>query len=217
MPERIQLRRTKGWRLPDGARSVARPTKWGNPWALGTSDDGVARTPEMVVIWYRDVLWRLEDDPDGRHGLPTLDTVRAELAGRDLACWCPVDAEWCHADVLLEAANSAVCSMCGDCCDRIRLPVETWLGLTDPEPETASQRFCSQHWHPIARSDEHIVVECDRFDPVGRLCMAYEDRPPICSGFPYYGRPPANGLTSERCSFRADFDLPIMLTRKVPL
>lgn len=30
--------------------------------------------------------------------------VRAELAGRDLACWCPLD-QPCHADVLLEIAN----------------------------------------------------------------------------------------------------------------
>lgn len=30
--------------------------------------------------------------------------VRAELAGHDLACWCPLD-QPCHADVLLEVAN----------------------------------------------------------------------------------------------------------------
>ena len=29
----------------------------------------------------------------------------AELRGKDLACWCPLD-EPCHADVLLELANS---------------------------------------------------------------------------------------------------------------
>ena len=34
------------------------------------------------------------------------DDVRRELAGRDLACWCPLD-EPCHADVLLEVANTA--------------------------------------------------------------------------------------------------------------
>lgn len=30
--------------------------------------------------------------------------VKAELAGKNLACWCPLDAP-CHADVLLEIAN----------------------------------------------------------------------------------------------------------------
>jgi Domain of unknown function (DUF4326) len=35
MPERVQQRRTKGWRKPDGAISVARPHKWGNPFEVG--------------------------------------------------------------------------------------------------------------------------------------------------------------------------------------
>ena len=30
-PRRIQLRRTAGWRKPEGAIVVARPSKWGNP------------------------------------------------------------------------------------------------------------------------------------------------------------------------------------------
>ena len=32
MPERIQRKRTKGWRMPEGAIYVGRPTKWGNPY-----------------------------------------------------------------------------------------------------------------------------------------------------------------------------------------
>jgi hypothetical protein len=34
----------------------------------------------------------------------TADDVRAELAGHDLCCWCPLD-QRCHADVLLQVAN----------------------------------------------------------------------------------------------------------------
>lgn len=30
-PRRIQRHRTKGWRMPEGAIYVGRPTKWGNP------------------------------------------------------------------------------------------------------------------------------------------------------------------------------------------
>lgn len=33
LPARIQLHRTKGWRKPEGAITVSRPTKWGNPFA----------------------------------------------------------------------------------------------------------------------------------------------------------------------------------------
>lgn len=34
-PVRIQLRRTKGWKKPEGAIRVSRPTKWGNPFPVG--------------------------------------------------------------------------------------------------------------------------------------------------------------------------------------
>jgi hypothetical protein len=35
----------------------------------------------------------------------TVEEVRVGLAGHDLACWCPIGAP-CHAEVLLEVANS---------------------------------------------------------------------------------------------------------------
>jgi hypothetical protein len=34
----------------------------------------------------------------------TVEDVKRELAGRDLACYCPLD-QPCHADVLLAVAN----------------------------------------------------------------------------------------------------------------
>lgn len=36
-PKRIRLSRAKGWRKPDGAIVVARPTKWGNPFPIDGS------------------------------------------------------------------------------------------------------------------------------------------------------------------------------------
>lgn len=43
---------------------------------------------------------------------PSVDEIRAELAGRDLACWCPLTDTAgrhvsCHADTLLHTANPA--------------------------------------------------------------------------------------------------------------
>lgn len=52
-PQRIQLRRTKGWRKPEGAIVVARPSRWGNWYKVTTAGDLRPR--------YRDVL----PDPDG--------------------------------------------------------------------------------------------------------------------------------------------------------
>ena len=73
---------------------VSRPSPWGNPFHLGVDGDRA-----RCVALYRDALG------GGEFGFTTTD-VRRELAGRDLACWCPLD-EPCHADVLLEVANDA--------------------------------------------------------------------------------------------------------------
>ena len=94
MPRRIQLKRTKGWRLPPGAVVVSRPSKWGNPYAIG--DPGIPDAETAVMAY--DIWLRIH---------PTMfDDARRELKGKDLACWCSVDVDQpCHADVLLEVAN----------------------------------------------------------------------------------------------------------------
>lgn len=117
-PKRIQQRRTKGWRKPDGAVSVARPGRWGNPFRAGHRthlwhrsgahpydfyrDSFMVTDNAHAVRLFRSVLTNPEKWLDD-WGLPT--GWEAELAGKDLMCWCPLDAP-CHADVLLELANS---------------------------------------------------------------------------------------------------------------
>ncbi len=99
-PRRIQRRRVKGWRIPEGAVYVGRPTKWGNPFRVGIYKDA---TTEAVVRWYRAAL-----EGGGlysRDGRITAREVREELAGHDLVCWCNETVP-CHADVLLEIANA---------------------------------------------------------------------------------------------------------------
>jgi hypothetical protein len=91
VPKRIRLSRGKGWRKPEGAVVVARPSKWGNPFKIGAELDRAAS-----VQLYREYL---AEHPE------LAEAARRELAGRDLACWCPLD-EPCHGDVLLEVANS---------------------------------------------------------------------------------------------------------------
>ena len=95
MPKRIQLRRVKGWRLPEGARSVAPPARWCNPFKVGDGYD-----QQSAVARHR--VWFL--DPHRTEG-PTVAEARRNLRGHDLACWCRLD-EPCHADVLLEIANA---------------------------------------------------------------------------------------------------------------
>ena len=99
MPKRIQRKRTQGWRMPEGAVYVGRPTKWGNPFGLGGftlfGHPYGPQTRDDVVTLFR----FSKDVPDYRAA------VRDELRGKALVCWCPLG-EPCHADVLLEWANA---------------------------------------------------------------------------------------------------------------
>lgn len=118
-PRRVQLRRTKGWRKPEGCIVVSRPSRWGNPyriepigrypWGIGyqvTLTDGGGSVgcftregaAEFAVDAYRNAYQR------GWHGLGHTTLDIPQLRGRDLACWCPLD-QPCHADVLLQLAN----------------------------------------------------------------------------------------------------------------
>jgi ribosomal protein S27AE len=101
-PERIQLSRAKGWRKPEGAVVVARPSRWGNPFRVEPTREGRARAVRLFELHAVGVT-------------PfTAATLRHELGGYDLACWCPLD-QPCHADVLLALANAPapVCPRCG--------------------------------------------------------------------------------------------------------
>lgn len=89
MPERIQLSRKKGWRMPPNTVSVARPTKWGNPFSVAEHGR------ELAVRNYRRYLIGLRQ-------IGALDL--SALRGKNLACWCR-PGEACHADVLIELAN----------------------------------------------------------------------------------------------------------------
>lgn len=118
---RIQRRRSLGWRLPEGALVVTRPTKWGNPFRVGATigrDDELAPYLHIPGGWGQLVSVRILDAQTAVDAYfewivnqPALClSVRDELAGHDLACWCPLTYRDgspypCHADLLLHLAN----------------------------------------------------------------------------------------------------------------
>jgi hypothetical protein len=127
MPERIQLRRTAGWRKPEGAIVVARPTKWGNPWRVikdgrwyrvrHATDDRSVGSSFVPEFAYQTATRQFHSDLVNDRLAITVDDVERELAGHDLCCWCSPSrlapngsSNWlgltCHADVLLELANA---------------------------------------------------------------------------------------------------------------
>jgi hypothetical protein len=99
-PTRVQLSRAKGWRMPPNAVRVARPSKWGNPFKVRPDYSAF-----LATLAYREwILGGIE--VEGRTP-PSIEEIRRELGGKDLACWCRLD-ERCHSDVLIELANSAI-------------------------------------------------------------------------------------------------------------
>ena len=103
-PHRVQLSRAKGWRMPPNTMKVDRSTRWGNPFKL--HGDGYPMSSTVAAALFNR---HFEDGHTGwvmRDQLTTIDDVRRELRGKNLACWCSLG-EPCHADVLLRLANDA--------------------------------------------------------------------------------------------------------------
>lgn len=103
MPQRIQLSRKKGWRMPPNTVSVARPGRWGNPFV----GDRAAAVEAFKQWWSGSVSVSVgPDQPIKRMAFipPYEKPPLKPLRGKNLACWCPLD-QPCHADVLLELAN----------------------------------------------------------------------------------------------------------------
>lgn len=121
--------------MPEGAVYVGRGSKWGNPYKAGETQiripalDGAEWEHEgrLHKTSGEKNFYCIGTDP---HGMPVgiwhqiedasveqcvelfrrrmekcAGAIREALAGKDLACWCPLD-QPCHADVLLEIANT---------------------------------------------------------------------------------------------------------------
>lgn len=122
-PVRLQLSRKRGFNLQalslatNGlpAVNVARPSKWGNPFVVHHPGSYLEKPmrPEMAVSSFKSLIrkeggWFPVPLPWPKGKIPkqytSVDDVRCELAGHNLACWCKPGSP-CHADVLLDLAN----------------------------------------------------------------------------------------------------------------
>lgn len=114
-PQRVQLSRRKGWRMPPNTVNVARPGSWGNPYRVGKPVDlrqakcygWQLRHPDYVCCDAQEAVslfaaTLVRDDA-------SIWLARRELARNNLACWCllptPGEPDICHGAVLLEIAN----------------------------------------------------------------------------------------------------------------
>jgi hypothetical protein len=121
IPKRIQLRRTKGWRMPPNTVKVCRPGPWGNPFT-------VAEYGHSLAVFNYKIRLR---------GLMEIGALNpALLRGKNLACWCSLD-QPCHADILLEIANlrEDTCRGCDG--DGYRMVI-------DPDEQMAVRETCGK-------------------------------------------------------------------------
>lgn len=86
---RIQRKRTKGWKMPPNTVYVGRPTQWENPYAIRPKGQF---TREQAIENYEAYLRRV---------LVEAPNFLEPLKGKDLACWCSLDKP-CHVDVILK-------------------------------------------------------------------------------------------------------------------
>jgi len=113
--QRKQLKRgVRGWRMLPNSRSVARPSRWGNPYKVifkwGSWEVNIGQlyygSSNLKYPWVREQaaqkavdLYRAYAIEWLKRELDWLDPLR----GLDnLYCWCAEDAPWCHGDVLIE-------------------------------------------------------------------------------------------------------------------
>lgn len=122
-PDRIQRKRTAGWKAPEGAIYVGRGTIFGNPFTVEDAiAEGFAEFESAArfacVVAHRDWLAGDRDYQD-RYTVSTRTYDRYEVAGalltlvgHDLMCWCPLPtrgrADVCHAATLLVLAAGLV-------------------------------------------------------------------------------------------------------------
>ena len=104
--------------MPENTVSVARPTIFGNPFrreaAIESEYATEATWRAFVVECFSDWMSPTQQGRDWWQG-PQSDRQKSailaglpKLRGKNLACWCALDAP-CHADVLLELANRPIC------------------------------------------------------------------------------------------------------------
>ncbi len=119
------------------------------------------------------------------------------------------------------------CNQCGACCRVLTLEqspaeVQAIAAVTKVLGIPSDHIFAAEHWHPLTREeamqrnpfytsrlapDAHLYA-CDQLGADGR-CQAYETRPLVCRGYPWYDQPPKHMvLPDKECTYAEDLPAP---------
>lgn len=115
------------------------------------------------------------------------------------------------------------CKQCGACCRVLTVEqspqeLRALAALTKTLGIPSDAIFAAEHWHPLTREEamqrnsfytsrlkpEAYLYRCDQLGEDGR-CTAYEMRPLVCRGYPWYDQPPRHmPLPHPDCGYCAD-------------
>lgn len=116
-----------------------------------------------------------------------------------------------------------LCNACGACCRVIYVEqspeqIRAIAQLTRVLGIPSDMQFAAEHWRPLTRAeamsrnpfytrqlppDAHLYT-CDQLGEDGK-CRAYESRPMVCRGYPWYGGTPvAIPLADPDCGYKAE-------------
>jgi len=100
-PRRLHIPR--GQKKPAGTVLVCRPYRYGNPFDF--RDHGRAQAVALHAEWITNPASEPIRLGKVTYRPATVEQIRADLAGKNLACRCPDDGQPCHAATLLAIAN----------------------------------------------------------------------------------------------------------------
>lgn len=170
-PHGVQLSRARGWRMPPNTVSVVRGTKWGNPFKVEYDRERRAWVvPREGRRWEFTTQAKAAQAAVGfyEHMVTTpaiYAAIRAELAGKNLACWCSLG-EPCHRDVLLRIAATPPPAP-------TRVEIHVWGPSKDAREDAADAERRAlasaptsvvEHWALTVSVRHRIITEIDVLD-----------------------------------------------------
>jgi Fe-S-cluster containining protein len=116
-----------------------------------------------------------------------------------------------------------LCNRCGACCRVLVLEqspdeLRGMAAITKLLGIPSDFQFAAEHWHPLTRDEglarnpfyvsqlapETHLYRCDQLGDDGK-CQAYDLRPFVCRGYPWYDQPPRDmPLADAHCGFAYD-------------
>jgi Fe-S-cluster containining protein len=126
----------------------------------------------------------------------------------------------------------SLCNQCGACCRVLTLEqspeeIQAMAAVTSVLGIPSDMPFAAAHWHPLSRAEamernpfyvmrlphEAHLYSCDRLGDDGR-CLAYEERPLVCRGYPWYEQPIREmELADANCGYHYDEVMEFVIRR----